>query len=435
MLLAWFVELSRERTALPLAVEWRQRFDLVAMAMRVARPWRAAVSAKLSVPQVSGVFRPLLLLPAAVLARIPPDQVESIVAHELAHIRRHDYLVNLLQTAVECLLFYHPAVWWLSWKVRQERELCCDAAAVDYCGDSTSYARALLALEETRPALALAASGGGLRDRVANLFGYRPASSFALPALAVVLIAGGVALASQKEAPEPPPPPVAPRIIDGRPSPGMREQIERGVARAQLRKQSQRPQGVGQAGIKAEMKKAEAALAKSSKTFNWLHEDVAYLVSDAERFSFLSLRSGPEREQFIEQFWQRRDPTPGTPANEFKQEHYRRIKYANERFGLDGKPGWRTDRGRVYISLGPPDEIECYPGKQETWKYTVPAGAQPRILRFEGESMRLIVPQPPPPAAPAAPPRVPRPAAGSGPAGKPQPAPAPPPPPPAPQRD
>ncbi len=84
----------------------------------------------------------------------------------------------------------------------------------------------------------------------------------------------------------------------------------------------------------------------------WLREDVAYLVSDAERIAFMSLQTDAEREKFIEQFWQRRDPTPGTAVNEFKEEHYRRIAYANSRFA-GNRPGWRTDRGRVYVSLGP----------------------------------------------------------------------------------
>ncbi|NWF84273.1 MAG: GWxTD domain-containing protein, partial [Bryobacteraceae bacterium] len=150
---------------------------------------------------------------------------------------------------------------------------------------------------------------------------------------------------------------------------------------------------------------------------NWLREDVAYIVSDAERIAFLSLQSDAEREHFIEQFWLRRDPSPGTPANEFKEEHYRRIRYANDRFS-DGVPGWRTDRARVYISLGPPDEIESYPGLKETWKYIGQAGAQPRILRFEGERMRLI--------APPEPPAPPQPSAQPAPAAKPQPAPPPP---------
>jgi GWxTD domain-containing protein len=92
----------------------------------------------------------------------------------------------------------------------------------------------------------------------------------------------------------------------------------------------------------------------------WLTQDVAYILSAEERQAWTSLETDDEREQFIEQFWLRRDPTPDTVENEFKEEHYRRIAYANERFG-SGVPGWKTDRGRTYIKFGPPDEIESHP--------------------------------------------------------------------------
>lgn len=91
----------------------------------------------------------------------------------------------------------------------------------------------------------------------------------------------------------------------------------------------------------------------------WLEEEVPYIITDEERSAFLRLQTNEEREQFIEAFWQRRDPTPDTVENEFKEEHYRRIAYANERFS-SGIPGWRTDRGRIYIMWGPADELESH---------------------------------------------------------------------------
>jgi len=92
----------------------------------------------------------------------------------------------------------------------------------------------------------------------------------------------------------------------------------------------------------------------------WLNEDVVYIISDEERAVFENLSTDEEREQFIEQFWWRRDPDPRTAANEFKEEHYRRLAYVNEVYSV-GKPGWMTDRGRVYIIHGPPDQIESHP--------------------------------------------------------------------------
>jgi GWxTD domain-containing protein len=100
----------------------------------------------------------------------------------------------------------------------------------------------------------------------------------------------------------------------------------------------------------------------------WLTEDVAYVVTQEEAIAFQNLTTNEEREKFIEQFWLRRDPTPGTPENEFKEEHYRRIAYANEHFFTAGTPGWESARGRTYILLGPPDEIEQHPGWQ-AWGY------------------------------------------------------------------
>src|SRR5262249_17963271 len=119
--------------------------------------------------------------PIAALANLTPAQVEAILAHELAHVRRHDFIVNLLQTIAETLLFYHPAVWWLSARIRTEREHCCDDIAVEMCGDPVGYAEALTAIASwarlrladpsAMPAssLAVAATGGSLLHRVRRL--------------------------------------------------------------------------------------------------------------------------------------------------------------------------------------------------------------------------------------------------------------------------
>jgi GWxTD domain-containing protein len=111
-----------------------------------------------------------------------------------------------------------------------------------------------------------------------------------------------------------------------------------------------------------EKRKREEKLRKELETpyRKWLSEDVAYIITDEERAAFKRFQTDEEREQFIEQFWLRRDPTPDTAENEFKEEHYRRIAYANERYA-SGIPGWKADRGRIYITFGPPDEIESHP--------------------------------------------------------------------------
>ena len=100
----------------------------------------------------------------------------------------------------------------------------------------------------------------------------------------------------------------------------------------------------------------------------WLGEDARYIITDEERRSFKSLKTDEERDIFVQQFWQRRDPTPDTEENEYKEEHYRRIAYADEQFALPRVPGWKTDQGMLYIKYGPPDAIEAKPGTL-SWHY------------------------------------------------------------------
>ncbi|HUS92413.1 MAG TPA: M56 family metallopeptidase, partial [Phycisphaerae bacterium] len=151
--------------------------DLVAAAvrlsraLRIRRPVRLLESAAVCVPTVAGWLRPVVLLPASLATGLSPGQVEAVLAHELAHIRRWDYLANLLQSLVETLLFYHPAVWWMSRRIRAEREHCCDDVAVEACGDRWGYAGALAALAErvVVSRAAVTAGGGCLTDRVRRL--------------------------------------------------------------------------------------------------------------------------------------------------------------------------------------------------------------------------------------------------------------------------
>ena len=127
-------------------------------------------------------------------------------------------------------------------------------------------------------------------------------------------------------------------------------------------------------------KKLEQELQTAYK--KWLQEDVAFILTPEEREAFLHLNSDEEREQFIEQFWLRRDPTPDSVENEFREEHYRRIAYANERFS-SGKPGWRTDRGRIYIAWGPPDEIESHPSGGAYYRPIEEGGGSTSTYAFE----------------------------------------------------
>jgi beta-lactamase regulating signal transducer with metallopeptidase domain len=160
---------------------------------------------RLDAPAVLGWFRPVVLLPVRALTGLTEEQIEAVIAHELAHIRRLDCFVNLFQIAVETLLFYHPAVWWVSQRIRTERENCCDDEAIIVCGDRLNYARALTLMEEwrTAPSMMMAANRGPLAERVLRLLGLSGVSArmrmaglgIGVVCLASALLAGNAFLA------------------------------------------------------------------------------------------------------------------------------------------------------------------------------------------------------------------------------------------------
>lgn len=244
-LTAEWVQLRRlARRALPAPREWQERLDTLSRRLGLARAVRLLQSTEVDVPSTVGWLSPVVLLPVSTLSGLPTRQLEMVLAHELAHIRRHDFAVNLAQVVVETLFFYHPAVRWMSNVIRVEREHCCDDVAVSASGNSVSYARALTALEALRvlpseSSHAMSALGGSLPERVRRLVS--PAaprcssrwvagasvltlvSSLAVAAPLTSLVLGqspasntsskappGVAIPAPPDAAEPPAPPSAP---------------------------------------------------------------------------------------------------------------------------------------------------------------------------------------------------------------------------------
>jgi GWxTD domain-containing protein len=530
--------------------EWQQRLRELAGAVGVSQPVELLESCLACVPQVIGYWRPVILMPLGALAGLSAEQVEAILIHELAHIRRADYLVSVAQSLIEGLFFFHPAAWWISAVVRAEREFACDDVVVALRPDARAYAAALTTLEQSRwPAAyaAAAANGGNLVRRIRRLLGepaparvpsarasalagtlvlvaavaaalvvWPPARSFAqhtppaessadkqepaqktesarrslaeledllagkqkdiqdaeqaaakaqellqrnaaeldralknasghphdfaqadellrkadaalkelesqagksqkllddqrLEALLKQLAAEQQAGASQqlvqqqeralqqadKQLQE-----LDALFANGKLDEALRQrqmaQADMALRQAraaigdrtlkEIEKQLQQAErefdraakywGQGNESLRAQAEPPETprpqALAESGSAFQkWLNEDVAYIITLDERRVFLALRTDEERDQFIERFWARRDPTPDTAENEFKEEHYRRIAYANEHFA-SSVPGWRTDRGRIYIVYGPPDEIDDHRGEslpRQAWLY------------------------------------------------------------------
>lgn len=190
------------RGLLPVPPEWSAALARLRAQLRIRRPVGLWISPHVGGPALIGFLRPVILLPLSASSGLTPRQVELILIHELAHVRRWDYAVNLAQRLAETLLFYHPAVWWISARIREEREHCCDDAVVARAG-VRDYVLALLAMEEARlPGLALGAGGGSLAGRVRRLTGpgHRTDAAGRTP-VALALMAALLALAAARPSP------------------------------------------------------------------------------------------------------------------------------------------------------------------------------------------------------------------------------------------
>jgi GWxTD domain-containing protein len=347
-------------------------FHRIAHRIELTRPIRLLHSALVQIPTVIGWLRPVVLIPLGCLSGLSASQVEAILAHELAHIRRHDYLVSILQSIVEALLFYHPAVWWVSRRIRREREHCCDDLAVQYTGDALTYARALSLLEEHRsalPPIALGANGGILSMRIKRLLGSKESVDapqvVALTLLGIVIAATGVCITTAARAQN---------------NPTQLQRPQRSPLGVTLATEdSLRPEPL----VNEDLAPASSPLAANDTPSSppiapqyqaWLDRDVRWLISPQERAAFFQLTSDAERDHFIEQFWERRN-SPGSAPNSYRAEHYRRIAYANQHFTIAALAGWESDRGRIYIVEGAPSTLESHPSSApyghpyEAWGY------------------------------------------------------------------
>jgi GWxTD domain-containing protein len=457
--------------------EWSRYVASLAAQLQISRPVALLESYLAEVPMVIGYLWPVILAPIGMLAGLPLNQVEAILLHELAHIRRADYLINLMQALIESLLFYHPAVWWISNVVRAERENCCDDFVLARDTDPRAYAAALLAIEQSRygvdrgvehGSMALAATGGNLLRRVRRILGTprrsaTPDSNLVIGPVALAILGAGIAFAAwqpeivkKSEVPKPeiahlvphqtatarsepqrirgninrlPEParsqairelqPVVDRLLkavrdrnaliaQAQPPPPTTDQQKKQeeklqqaldglqrlrqellMAQAQQTQPPREQEPVAKPMIEQKKQQQEQKLRQEleSPYRKWLNEDAVYIITGAERNAFQALTTDSDREQFIEQFWKRRDPTPDTERNEYREEHYRRIAYTNQHFGSQSFDGWKTDRGRIYIIYGRPDEIESHPSGGT---YQTPGGGTITTFAFEQWRYRYI---------------------------------------------
>jgi uncharacterized protein YjbI with pentapeptide repeats/beta-lactamase regulating signal transducer with metallopeptidase domain len=171
--LAYMQRLKNYRIS-KVSAEWQKKFQELCNRLNIKKTIKIYESALARVPMVIGIIKPVILLPVSAFTGLSPKQLESIIVHELAHIIRRDYLVNLLQSILEILFFYHPAVWWINGVIREERENCCDDIAIEKTGDSASYAKALANIQEQlllkeNLAMAIATNKNRLLKRIKRL--------------------------------------------------------------------------------------------------------------------------------------------------------------------------------------------------------------------------------------------------------------------------
>jgi len=343
--------------------------------MRLLRRPRLLISEENHAPVTFGALKPVIILPQAIVAALPPEDVRVILGHELAHHRRRDPWLLWLQVIVSAIWWFNPVYWLLSRTVRSVREDCCDdmvvaagiASRESYCRTLLQAARVTCRKPVAGAALAYLGESQPLRRRFNRIM---TAGSIAFPklagrgmlaisALALFLLPGikPRALAQNairaeaytRNVNSAPPEPAAVLQNEDRSS-------KAGSGLSEVDRDSR----TAGAPTQLRTERQEANIPSYYYYRKWMDEDVVYIISPEERSEFLALGTDRERDSFIEQFWNRRNPDPRSNDNAFKEEHYRRIAYANQHFA-SVVPGWKTERGRVHIMYGKPDELESHP--------------------------------------------------------------------------
>ena len=333
-------------------------------------------SASISVPMTVGQIAPTILLPIS-WREWDSTKLQAVLSHEEAHIRRADWAIGVMTRINCCVFWFHPLSWWLKRELALLAEYACDDSVLTQMGDRRQYAQALLEI-----ACAMKSAHGrfigeaismaketNVEKRMQQIlddtrsippaFARRGWAALLICTLPVGYFVSAVQLAPAQtrtaiSVAEPSRPPD--------PSPQLKKQP---VQISQTRRDTGQPLSPPAGPAPAT---APAPAPVGTPYQKWLDEEVVYFISADERRAFNRLRTDDERQAFIEQFWLRRDPTPGTPENEFKEEMYRRIAFTNDRFSA-AIPGWKTDRGEIYIKYGPPDALDAHSATPTTYPY------------------------------------------------------------------
>jgi GWxTD domain-containing protein len=373
----------------PPAAEEQAALNRVAARLGLHRKIELQIGAGSAEPGVWGVWRPKLVLPDGISEHLTAAELEAVLMHEATHVGRCDNLVSAAQRLLSAIFWFHPVVWWLDRKLLAERECACDEAVVERLAQPEDYATAILKVcrfYASNPAAGIASvTGSNLKKRTEQIMSqtllkraprwqWLVVSVLGVPLL-LVPAAVGFLRAQAAQAPE----------TAARPA-------GRGRFTVDVTKGPQSPDGaVASLHFRTLEHLSElihrpfpAESGADSPYDRWVNQDVFAIISDGERAHFLALTSDEDRQRFIETFWKRREPTPGTAPNAFREEHYRRLALANQRFRSGDTAGWKTDRGLVYAYLGPPDEIEEHPGQFAIWRYNHLEGSADTLeLRFD----------------------------------------------------
>ena len=385
----------------PRALQW---VELHARATGLKRAPTLAESRTVSVPLTVGVFHPFIVIPSG-WREWPSAKLAAVIAHEISHIRRNDSHTRVEALVYQCFFWFSPLGWWLERHLADLAEQASDEAAIRAGAEPAEYAQILLSFFEIsarqgRVSWQSVSMARGLRarKRIERVL----ASGRTLPAAIKAPILAGLALCAlpivwltaatrpvlvasfdhvatrprtQNLAHLPilPPVPTGPKtshlaraaaselpllapIAPFKDSSFSGTKTGEQQTRAQLAIQGD-SSGSTDFWLKSPVKASGQEMGTPYK--KWLSEEVPYIITDAERAAFKKLSTDDGREAFIENFWESRNAHPGSHENEFKEEYYRRIAYANEHFA-SSIPGWKTDRGRIYIMYGPPEEIDSH---------------------------------------------------------------------------
>lgn len=193
-----YLQTLKQKWVFPLAEDWQTKVRWMTKRLCLQQNVKVLLSHMAKAPMMLGHLKPVILIPASMITKLPEDQLEAIIAHEIAHVYRKDYLINVLQSLFEIIFFFHPAIWWINNVIRNEREKCCDDLAIGLCGSSLTYAKALASVEEAKlqhSSMALAINGGrsSLLQRIERILepgknGGNPMARFVSVSLIVAIL-------------------------------------------------------------------------------------------------------------------------------------------------------------------------------------------------------------------------------------------------------